>query len=57
MARKATATTAAKVGYEARLWQFANSIKAQTLATLREMLLPKLISRELRVIASETAHA
>lgn len=41
MARKATATTAANVGYEAQLWQMADA------------LLPKLVSGELRIRAAE----
>lgn len=48
-----TNATAANVGYEADLWRMADALgghmEGRTLVALRDMLLPKLISGEVRV--------
>lgn len=49
-AKKAKTDTGATVGYEAQLWQMADALRGSTLAALREALLPKLVSGELRVL-------
>ncbi|MBI1292605.1 hypothetical protein GC173_15415 [bacterium] len=63
----ATNSSAATVGFEAKLWAAADALRnniwrkiaaneseSRTLAQLRDTLLPKLISRELRVAEGAT---
>jgi hypothetical protein len=58
MAKTSTknSNSSANLGFEAKLWLAAD--KLRTLATLRDTLLPKLLSRELSVTETkEVAHA